>query len=55
MFEKCGRNKRRACRRLNISYHTLEAYLRAAGKPGRGEIKRLPRWVQSMSTPQSES
>jgi len=55
VFEKCGRNKRRACKRLNISYHTLEAYLRVAGKPGRGQGKRLPRWVRTMSTPQGES
>jgi transcriptional regulator with PAS, ATPase and Fis domain len=28
VFERCGRNKRRACRVLDISYHTLQAYLR---------------------------
>jgi len=55
VFEKCGRNKRRACKRLNISYHTLEAYLRVAGTSGRGPGKRLPRWVRTMSTPQVES
>jgi transcriptional regulator with PAS, ATPase and Fis domain len=27
VFERCGRNKRRACRALDISYHTLQAYL----------------------------
>ena len=47
VFEKCGRNKRRACKRLNISYHTLEAYLRVAGRFGRGHGKRLPRWVRN--------
>src|SRR6187399_1182404 len=55
VFEKCGRNKRRACKRLNISYHTLEAYLRVAGTSGRGPGKRLPRWVRTMSTPRAES
>jgi DNA-binding NtrC family response regulator len=55
VYEKCGRNKRRACRTLNISYHTLEAYLRVAGRPGRGHAKHLPRWVRNMSTPRSES
>jgi transcriptional regulator with AAA-type ATPase domain len=55
VYEKCGRNKRRACRRLNISYHTLEAYLRVAGPPGRGNSKRLPRWVREMSTARNES
>ena len=27
VFERCGRNKRRTCRALDISYHTLQAYL----------------------------
>jgi DNA-binding NtrC family response regulator len=28
VLERCGNNKRRACRVLDISYHTLQAYLR---------------------------
>jgi transcriptional regulator with PAS, ATPase and Fis domain len=28
MLERCGGNKRQACRLLDISYHTLQAYLR---------------------------
>jgi transcriptional regulator with PAS, ATPase and Fis domain len=28
VLERCGHNKRRACRKLGISYHTLQAYLR---------------------------
>ena len=28
MLERCGNNKRQACRELGISYHTLRAYLR---------------------------
>lgn len=28
ILERCGGNKREACRRLNISYHTLNGYLR---------------------------
>ena len=28
VLERCGRNKRQACRALGISYHTLQAYLR---------------------------
>ena len=55
VYEKCGRNKRLACKRLNISYHTLEAYLRVSGQFGRGPGKRLPRWVRDMSARQSES
>lgn len=29
VWERCGRNKRQACRRLGISYHTLQSYLRS--------------------------
>jgi transcriptional regulator with PAS, ATPase and Fis domain len=28
VFERCGRNKRFACQKLGISYHTLQTYLR---------------------------
>jgi DNA-binding NtrC family response regulator len=49
VFERCGQNKRRACELLDISYHTLEAYLRyAEGRPTRA-TRRLPAWVQSAS------
>jgi len=27
VLERCGNNKRKACQRLDISYHTLQAYL----------------------------
>jgi transcriptional regulator with PAS, ATPase and Fis domain len=30
VLERSGRNKRKACRALGISYHTLQAYLRYA-------------------------
>jgi transcriptional regulator with PAS, ATPase and Fis domain len=30
VWERCGRNKRRACKALDISYHTLQGYLRDA-------------------------
>ena len=33
VFERCGRNKRQASRLLNISYHTLDAYLRLRQRP----------------------
>ncbi|HEX5475611.1 MAG TPA: sigma-54 dependent transcriptional regulator [Vicinamibacterales bacterium] len=35
VLEHCDNNKRRACRELGISYHTLEGYLQA-GRPRRG-------------------
>jgi two-component system response regulator HydG len=28
VYERCGNNKRQACRELGISYHTLRAYLK---------------------------
>jgi transcriptional regulator with AAA-type ATPase domain len=37
VYERCGNNKRRACRELGISYHTLRAYL--AYQPER-EVRR---------------
>jgi transcriptional regulator with AAA-type ATPase domain len=40
VLERCGNNKRQACRELGISYHTLRAYLRFSGERGdRTEMK----------------
>jgi len=50
VFERCGRNKRRACRHLDISYHTLEAYLRYSRRDGDG-ASQSPAWVPSESGP----
>jgi transcriptional regulator with PAS, ATPase and Fis domain len=56
VFERCGRNKRRACRVLDISYHTLQAYLRYSDRRAREQAKHLPAWVRSASnTPEIES
>ena len=49
VFERCGRNKRQACRLLDISYHTLQAYLRFAEVTSAGSDKQLPNWVKSSS------
>jgi transcriptional regulator with PAS, ATPase and Fis domain len=49
VFERCGRNKRQACRLLDISYHTLQAYLRFADVETTGSEKQLPAWVKSSS------
>jgi hypothetical protein len=51
VFEKCGRNKRMACRVLNISYHTLTAYLRHTDHRPNRPAAQLPAWVRSMSDP----
>ncbi len=32
VLERCGGNKREACRQLSISYHTLQAYLRTSSE-----------------------
>ncbi|MCY4635008.1 MAG: hypothetical protein OXG04_11000 [Acidobacteria bacterium] len=31
VLDRCGNNKREACRVLGISYHTLQSYLRYGG------------------------
>lgn len=49
VFERCGRNKRRACRQLDISYHTLQAYLRFAERTPPTPERQLPAWVKSDS------
>lgn len=50
VFERCGRNKRRACKVLDISYHTLQAYLRRTDRDlVMAPPRRLPAWAQSAS------
>jgi len=44
VYVRCGRNKREACRRLGISYHTLDAYLRYAHHRSGGR-RQMPAWV----------
>ena len=50
VFERCGRNKRAASRFLDISYHTLEAYLGYgySSRPLRG---RVPGWARAARDP----
>jgi two-component system response regulator HydG len=38
VLERCGRNKRRACEVLGISYHTLQSYLRYRPVPARAPL-----------------
>ena len=45
VFERCGRNKRRACRMLDISYHTLQAYLRYADSSAFPAPAQIPAWA----------
>jgi two-component system, NtrC family, response regulator HydG len=47
VFERCGRNKRHACRLLDISYHTLQAYLRYASKDAPGSVRQMPAWART--------
>jgi DNA-binding NtrC family response regulator len=57
VFERCGRNKRTACRVLDISYHTLRGYLRPAASRRTttqdSSYDTAPglTWVQSASDP----
>ena len=46
VFERCGRNKRAAARYLDISYHTLEAYLGYGYTPAAAAGTRTPGWAQ---------
>ncbi len=46
VFERCGRNKRQASRLLDISYHTLDAYLRYGTPRSRPPGKRVPAWAR---------
>jgi transcriptional regulator with PAS, ATPase and Fis domain len=57
VFERTGHNKRRACRILDISYHTLQAYLRYSRAEAVNATKSTPAWVRSMSetAPQDRS
>ena len=50
VFERCGRNKRQASRALDISYHTLDAYLRYGHSP-RPAGNRVPAWARTGVTP----
>ena len=52
VYERCDRNKRRACHALGISYHTLSAYLRCGDPSAMADSRQLPAWVaRSCSAP----
>ena len=51
MYERSGKNKRKTCRVLGISYHTLDAYLRYAQTGQTGGRKHMPRWVSASWPP----
>ena len=51
VFDRCGGNKRKTCRVLDVSYHTLQAYLLfARGTEDRAQAKRWPAWVRTPTT-----
>jgi DNA-binding NtrC family response regulator len=54
MFERCKGNKRMACRRLNISYHTLQTYLRELEWHAQGRSRRLTRRKRVGVEPRAE-
>jgi two-component system NtrC family response regulator/two-component system response regulator HydG len=49
VFDRNGRNKRRACRALDISYHTLQSHLRFADRLA--DVHSAATWAQSASAP----
>jgi transcriptional regulator with PAS, ATPase and Fis domain len=51
VFERCGRNKRRACRVLDISYHTLQAYLRYYDGCQGDAPRQIPGWARLPERP----
>ena len=51
IFERCGRNKRRACATLGISYHTLQAYLRYGERSDRPDPPQMPGWARAAMPP----
>jgi DNA-binding NtrC family response regulator len=54
VFDRCGGNKRRTCRVLDVSYHTLQAYLLvASGGSARALTKKWPAWVRASSAPET--
>ena len=60
VFERCGRNKRTACRVLDISYHTLRGYLcqrpdRRKSSPTTDTGLGSAPWVQSTSESSGDS
>jgi transcriptional regulator with PAS, ATPase and Fis domain len=50
VYERSGKNKRKACRALGISYHTLDAYLRYAQRDQTGGRKQMPAWVKASAS-----
>ena len=59
VVDRCGGNKRKACRVLGISYHTLQAYLRyragnaEPGRPGNLEMPGEP--IKPPAEPKEET
>ena len=51
VFERCGRNKRRTCRLLGISYHTLQAYLRYYDGCQGDAPRQIPGWARVPEPP----
>ena len=54
VFERCNRNKRQASQVLDISCHTLNAYLRYGTYVGGPTGKRVPAWAKSRPAPTAE-
>jgi hypothetical protein len=46
IFERCAQNKRQACRKLGISYHTLQAYLTFEPARSAAGHHEVPEWPE---------
>jgi DNA-binding NtrC family response regulator len=55
VFERCGRNKRRTCRQLGISYHTLQAYLRYYDGCQGEAPRQIPAWARLPERPSANA
>jgi DNA-binding NtrC family response regulator len=53
ILHRCGNNKRAACRALDISYHTLQTYLRDASRasPDDGQATAARAWPEAPPAP----
>jgi transcriptional regulator with PAS, ATPase and Fis domain len=50
VLERCAQNKRQACRKLDISYHTLQAYLRYQPARPATSCHDAPEWPEESAT-----
>jgi hypothetical protein len=55
VYERCGHNRRDTCRLLEISYHTLRAYLSYAQRKRHRIPGRMPAWARCVRDSSGEA